>query len=69
MPMILETSIQAQFLIPMALSLGYGVLFATVVTLLFTPSMYVILEDVKLLIRFKLPRHETAAYSESGTES
>ncbi|QJB55624.1 efflux RND transporter permease subunit [Pseudodesulfovibrio sp. zrk46] len=46
-PMILETSRQARFLIPMALSLGFGILFATVITLIFVPSMYMILEDVK----------------------
>lgn len=47
-PMILETSRQARFLIPMALSLGFGILFATVITLVLVPSMYMILEDVKL---------------------
>ena len=46
MPMILERSLQAQFLIPMAVSLGYGVLFATVITLLLIPCLYLILEDV-----------------------
>ncbi|GAB7023591.1 efflux RND transporter permease subunit [Salidesulfovibrio brasiliensis] len=45
-PMILETSRQARFLIPMAISLGFGVLFATVITLLLVPSLYMILEDV-----------------------
>ena len=37
---------QAQFLIPMAVSLGFGVLFATMVTLLLVPSVYLILEDL-----------------------
>jgi multidrug efflux pump subunit AcrB len=45
-PMLLERSVQAQFLIPMAISLGFGVLFGTVVTLLLIPSGYMILEDV-----------------------
>jgi multidrug efflux pump subunit AcrB len=45
-PMLLERSIQAQFLIPMAISLGFGVLFATGITLLLVPSLYMILEDV-----------------------
>jgi hypothetical protein len=44
--MLLERSVQAQFLIPMAISLGFGVLFGTVVTLLLIPSGYMILEDV-----------------------
>lgn len=46
-PMILETSRQARFLIPMALSLGFGILFATGITLILVPSMYMILEDFK----------------------
>lgn len=45
-PMILEKSVQAQFLIPMAVSLGFGVLFATLITLLLVPSLYLILEDL-----------------------
>jgi multidrug efflux pump subunit AcrB len=44
-PMLLERSVQAQFLIPMAISLGFGVLFGTLVTLLLIPSGYIILED------------------------
>lgn len=44
-PIILERSLQAQFLIPMAVSLGFGVLFATGITLLLIPSLYLILDD------------------------
>ncbi|MDY6836875.1 MAG: efflux RND transporter permease subunit [Thermodesulfobacteriota bacterium] len=44
-PMLLERSLQAQFLIPMAISLGFGVLFATGITLLLVPSLYMVLED------------------------
>lgn len=43
-PMIFETSMQARFLIPMAVSLGFGVLFATFIILLIVPAVYVILE-------------------------
>jgi len=46
-PMIFETSLQARFLIPMALSLGYGILFATSITLVLVPSLYIGIEDVK----------------------
>jgi multidrug efflux pump subunit AcrB len=49
MPMILETSVQAKFLIPMAVSLGFGVLFATTITLLLVPALYLILGDVRQL--------------------
>jgi multidrug efflux pump subunit AcrB len=45
-PIILEKSMQAQFLIPMAISLGFGILFATFITLLLVPSLYLILEDL-----------------------
>ena len=45
-PMILETSLQAQFLIPMAISLGFGVVFATAITLILVPTIYRILEDL-----------------------
>ncbi|MCG8423568.1 MAG: efflux RND transporter permease subunit [Proteobacteria bacterium] len=45
LPMIFETSIQARFLIPMAISLGFGVLFATLVALIVVPCLYVVLEE------------------------
>jgi multidrug efflux pump subunit AcrB len=44
-PILLETSLQAQFLIPMAISLSFGVLFATLITLLLVPCLYLALED------------------------
>ncbi len=46
-PMIFETSVQARFMIPMALSLGFGILFATFITLVLVPSLYLISEDFK----------------------
>ncbi len=50
-PLMLEKSVQAQFLIPMAVSLAFGVMFATTVSLLLTPSAYHILEDIKSLLK------------------
>ncbi len=44
-PMIFETSRQARFLIPMALSLGFGILFATLITLLLVPNLYLLMDD------------------------
>ena len=44
-PLILETSIQAQFLIPMAVSLAFGVLFATFISLLLVPATYLLLDQ------------------------
>ncbi|MCH2073726.1 MAG: efflux RND transporter permease subunit [Puniceicoccaceae bacterium] len=47
LPVLFETSLQAQFLIPMAVSLSFGVLFATFITLLLVPAFYSILEDIR----------------------
>ena len=52
-PMILETSVQAQFLVPMAISLGFGILFGTGIILLLIPALYMILEDIRQLFGFK----------------
>ncbi|MBO5753640.1 MAG: efflux RND transporter permease subunit [Proteobacteria bacterium] len=49
-PMILETSKEARFLIPMAISLGIGVIFSAVITLLIVPCNYLILDDIKRLL-------------------
>jgi multidrug efflux pump subunit AcrB len=45
MPIMLETSLQAQFVIPMAISLSFGILFATVITLFLVPSLYLLQLD------------------------
>lgn len=52
-PMIFETSRQARFLIPMAISLGYGIVFATLITLVLVPSFYLVIEDIKGLVKAK----------------
>lgn len=51
LPLILEKSISAQFLIPMALSLGFGILFATVITLFMVPTNVMIVDDFKRLLQ------------------
>ena len=48
-PMIFETSRQARFMIPMAISLGYGILFGTLITLVIVPCLFLVLEDVRNL--------------------
>ena len=53
MPLIFEKSTQAQFLIPMAVSLGFGIMFATLITLILIPCNYLILEDIKGLFAMK----------------
>ncbi|MDO6461371.1 efflux RND transporter permease subunit [Granulosicoccaceae sp. 1_MG-2023] len=47
MPLLFEKSTQAQFLIPMAVSLGFGILFATVITLILIPVNYVIYDHIR----------------------
>ena len=51
--MILETSRQARFMIPMAISLGFGILFATIIVLVLVPCFYLILEDFVAVFRGK----------------
>lgn len=46
-PMLLETDIQARFLIPMAVSLSFGIVFATAITLILVPCIYLILDDIR----------------------
>ncbi|MBT5967670.1 MAG: efflux RND transporter permease subunit, partial [Gammaproteobacteria bacterium] len=46
-PMIVETSRQARMLIPMAVSIGFGILFATLITLVLIPSLYLVINDCK----------------------
>ena len=50
-PLLMDQSLQAQFLIPMAVSLGYGVLFATAITLYLIPCSLICAEDIGKLIR------------------
>ena len=51
LPLIFERSIQAQFLIPMAVSLAFGIMFATVITLFLIPCAYMATEDIKGLFK------------------
>jgi hypothetical protein len=44
LPLLFETSVQAQFVIPMALSLSFGILFASSITLLLIPCLYLVVE-------------------------
>ena len=47
-PLLFEQSTQAQFLIPMAVSLGFGILFATFITLIMVPVNYMLLEKLRV---------------------
>lgn len=55
-PILGETSKQAQFLIPAAVSLGYGILFATLITLVLIPALVMINEDAKNVMTRVLAR-------------
>lgn len=66
-PLMLERSVQAQFLIPMAVALAFGVLFSTFITLGLVPALYVILEDFQKLLGWAwgtAPASET--FAETG---
>jgi multidrug efflux pump subunit AcrB len=52
LPLMFEKSTQAQFLIPMAVSLGYGILFATLLSLVLVPVSYLVLEDIKRILHW-----------------
>lgn len=59
-PIMFETSLQAQIIIPMAVSLAFGILFATVITLFLIPSLYLLLEDFLAFIRNGLSKMKLA---------
>jgi len=65
-PLIFEKSTQAQFLIPMAVSLGFGILFATFITLLLVPLNYLILEDLRRIARRLTGRAEDGESASGG---
>lgn len=57
-PLMLETSVQAQFLIPMAVALAFGVVGATAITLALVPCLYLIQADAVRALRWIFLRHE-----------
>jgi len=59
-PLMIERSVQAAFLVPMAISLAFGVIFATFITLVLVPTAYMILEDTKWVLRKLFGRPEPA---------
>jgi multidrug efflux pump subunit AcrB len=66
LPMILEKSVQAQFLIPMAVSLGFGILFATAIILIGVPVTMLILGDMLEFYGFKEEHEEEAVMQEEA---
>ena len=66
-PLMLEKSVQAQFLIPMAVALTFGVLFATVISLVLVPASYLIIEDIQRPFRWLYGRELAPAVGVSET--
>ncbi|MEO0660846.1 MAG: efflux RND transporter permease subunit, partial [Planctomycetota bacterium] len=66
LPMMLETSAQARFLVPMAISLGFGVLFSTFVILLLVPCLYLVREDLFAIGRVALGREAAPGAPETA---
>ncbi len=72
LPIMFETSLQAKFVIPMAVALGFAVLYATLLTLILVPCLYVILGDIRAAFRWvwqrirgKVPRQHKAKVSKA----
>ena len=72
LPLMLERSVDAAFLQPMAVSLAFGVVFATFITLMLVPTAYLIVEDIRRLARklaFRLGEPETGEAPPLGPEA
>ena len=71
-PILREGSVSAQFLIPMATSLGFGVLFGSTISLFLVPSAYIVLEDIKALFagsKDASPEHDPMRAFENPTST
>jgi multidrug efflux pump subunit AcrB len=70
MPIMLETSVQAQYVIPMAISLSFGILFATAITLFLVPALYMLQIDgfarTRKIVNWVFGRQRVADASESA---
>jgi multidrug efflux pump subunit AcrB len=67
-PLLLETSVQSKLLIPMAISLAFGVLYATLISLLIVPAHYLILEDLKDLLSHALRREAPSRVTDARAD-
>ena len=68
-PLMMERDIQAMFVVPMAVSLAFGVLFATCVTLILVPVAYLILHDIQEIARFLFARSDAPAEPPAAANS
>jgi len=67
LPLLLEKSLQAQFLIPLGISLGFGIIFATFVTLFLVPCQYLLFEDLARVVSALVGRLRGLMPSDSGS--
>ncbi|MDB9741497.1 efflux RND transporter permease subunit [Akkermansiaceae bacterium] len=65
-PIMTETSPQSAFLKPMAISLGFGILYATVITLILIPCVYLVFEDIKVFLNWLFMRKPKSATIDSA---
>jgi multidrug efflux pump subunit AcrB len=63
LPIMFETSLQARFVIPMAVALGFAVMFATLITLILVPCLYIILTDIGALLKRPFVKKSAPAVS------
>jgi multidrug efflux pump subunit AcrB len=56
LPIMFETSLQAGLVVPMAVGLGFAVIYATLVTLILVPSLYIVFSDIGRAFRFLFTR-------------
>ncbi|MCP5065770.1 MAG: efflux RND transporter permease subunit [bacterium] len=68
-PMMFERSMSARFMIPMAIALGFGVIFASLITLFFVPCAHLIVEDLSLLVRGRRDDRAPARVKRAARES
>ena len=66
LPLLSDQSSSAQFLIPMAISLGFGILFATLITLVLIPTNILIADDIARYVKTRVRRLKAAVATESG---
>lgn len=67
-PIILENSSQAYYLIPMAISLGFGIIFATSIILVIVPCLYLVIEDIRLVIKKRTSVEEKSESVQASSE-
>ncbi len=66
-PLLLERSVQARFLVPMAVSLAFGVLFATAISLVLVPCLYLVGDDLRRALRWLYGRRDASDHTDPAS--